>query len=253
MTLSHLLDVQDGYLLRGARVIVPPPPPPVQKQLIEELHAGHPGIARIKTLARRFVWWPNIDCDLEECVRSCSACQQTRNLPPSTPLNVWGWPKLPWSRIHVDYAGPFRGHMFLVLVDSHSKWLDVRKVSSATSRMTIDTLRSIFSCHGLPEMMVTDNGSTYTSEEFQESRNQTCYLNPLPPSYKLVSGTCSANIQRFHEEVFRRLLRTTFGSIFISISNYPTLFNWSFTSRTADGLSVALTLGPRSFPNLLPG
>ena len=71
---------------------------------MEELHSGHPGITRIKTLARQFVWWPNIDRDLEECVRSCSACQKTRNLPPSTPLSVWDWPKRPWSRIHVDYA-----------------------------------------------------------------------------------------------------------------------------------------------------
>ena len=191
------LSVQDGCLLWGARVIVPPP---VQKQFIEELHAGHPGITRIKTLARRFVWWPNIDRDLEECVRSCSACQQTRNLPPSTPLSVWDWPKRPWSRIHVDYAGPFLGHMFLVLVDSHSKWLDVRKVSSATSRVTIDTLRSIFSCHGLPEMMVTDNGSTFTSEEFQEfsKRNGIRHVTSAP-YHPATNGLAERAVQTFKD------------------------------------------------------
>ena len=31
-----------------------------------------------------------------------------------------GWPGRPWSRVHVDYAGPFMGKMFLLISDAHS-------------------------------------------------------------------------------------------------------------------------------------
>ena len=39
-------------------------------------------------------------------------------MPPKAPLHPWSWPERPWERVHADYAGPFLGHMFLLLVDA---------------------------------------------------------------------------------------------------------------------------------------
>jgi len=58
--------------------------------------------------------------------------------------------------------------MFLVVVDAHSKWIEVSIVNSATSAVTIQKLRSMFVTHGLPRMVVSDNGSVFTSGEFQQ-------------------------------------------------------------------------------------
>lgn len=55
-----------------------------------------------------------------------------------------------------------------ILVDAHSKWMEVKMVKSATSLTTIEELRQIFATHGLPEMLVTDNATIFTSEEFKE-------------------------------------------------------------------------------------
>ena len=63
---------------------------------------------------------------------------------------------------------PFLGEMFLLVVDAHSKWLKVAIVNSATSTNTIDNLRMMFSTHGLPEVIVSDNGTAFSSEEFSE-------------------------------------------------------------------------------------
>ena len=62
--------------------------------------------------------------------------------------------------------------MFLIVVDAHSKWMGVKPVSSATSTATVEHLRSMFSIHGLPEMLITDNGSVFTSAEFKEFLNR---------------------------------------------------------------------------------
>ena len=69
--------------------------------------------------------------------KGCSDCQVNRPMPVQVPLHPWEWPAQPWTRLHLDYAGPFMERMFLILSDSHSKWMDVIPVKSATSAVTI--------------------------------------------------------------------------------------------------------------------
>ena len=59
------------------------------------------------------------------------------------------------------------GKMFLLIIDAHSKCMDIHYVNSATSSMTIENLRTTFASHGLPEIVVTDNGSNFMSSEFK--------------------------------------------------------------------------------------
>jgi len=47
---------------------------------------------------------------------------------------------MPWQRVHIDFAGPFMGKMFLIVVDSHSKWIEVEMMSNITSEATIEKL-----------------------------------------------------------------------------------------------------------------
>ena len=67
----------------GYRVIVPPHG---QQRVLVKLHAGHPGVARMKDLARTIVWWPERDRDIERKVQGCSSCQETRNAQQKAPL-----------------------------------------------------------------------------------------------------------------------------------------------------------------------
>ena len=88
-------------------------------------------------------------------------------MPGDAPLHPWEWPARPWSRIHIDYAGPFMGRMFFIIIDAHSKWIDAYPMNTSTSSATIEKLRQTFATHGLPETVVSDNGSCFTSEEFE--------------------------------------------------------------------------------------
>ena len=94
---------------------------PEGRQAIQkELHDTHPGCSKMKSLARCYVWWPKMDSDIEDTVKHCQVCQESRLSPPVAPLHPWEWPENPWSRLHLDFAGPFLGHNFLVLVDAYS-------------------------------------------------------------------------------------------------------------------------------------
>ena len=92
-----------------------------------------------------------------EGVKSCATCQSHQKTPPCSALHPWEWPGRPWSQVHVDYARPFMGKMFLLIIDAHSKWMDIHSVNSATSSVTIDKMRSTFASHGLPEIVVSYN------------------------------------------------------------------------------------------------
>ncbi|XP_043916305.1 uncharacterized protein K02A2.6-like [Protopterus annectens] len=153
------LSVQDGCVLWGARVIIPSPG---RRALLQQLHQGHVGITRMKALARSYFWWPKLDHEIEVVVNECKTCQQHRNLPVAAPLHPWEWPSRPWQRLHIDYAGPFMGAMFLIIMDAHSKWMDAYQVKTPTSLVTIECLRRSFSSQGLPETIVSDNASCFT-------------------------------------------------------------------------------------------
>ena len=76
-------------------------------------------------------------------------------------------PDSPWHRVHIDYAGPFMGHMFLIVIDAHSKWAEVVPTDSSTSSKTMDILLTIFARFGLPKQIVSDNAPNFTSDEFK--------------------------------------------------------------------------------------
>ena len=131
------------------------------------LHQAHLGISHMKSLARCYVWWPGIDRDIERCVKSCDPCQQKQKSPPVIPLYPWSWPSKPWTRVHIDYVGQFMGKMFLLIINAHSKWLEVYPTAVTTSTATIVLLRKSFVTFGLPEVVVSDNGTNFTSKEFE--------------------------------------------------------------------------------------
>ena len=100
------LSVEDGCVLWGTRVAVPPQG---RSKLLSEPHEAHPGESRMKALARSYVWWPGMDQEIVKRVKGCDKCQSNQSAPTEAPLHPWEWPGLPWSRIHIDYAGPYKG------------------------------------------------------------------------------------------------------------------------------------------------
>ena len=105
------LSLENGIILWGLRVVLPSN---LRKQIIDELHYQHPGIVRMKSLARVHVWYPNIDKDIEMRVQGCTQCVKVANEPPKAQSHPWAWPSGPMDRIHLDFFGPFMGKCILL-------------------------------------------------------------------------------------------------------------------------------------------
>jgi hypothetical protein len=54
------------------------------------LHAEHPGMTRMKNLARSYIWSPSLDTEIEELVRLCELCQTQRPALPHVPIHGLG-------------------------------------------------------------------------------------------------------------------------------------------------------------------
>ena len=237
------LSVEDGCLLWGSRLIVPPQ---AQQPVITELHTAHPGITRMKSLARSYVWWPGMDQDLERKVRSCQVCQENRKSPASAPLHPWEYPSKPWSRLHVDYAGPFMGKMILVIVDAHSKWIDCHIGTAATSEATTERLRATFATHGLPDMVVSDNATCFSSGHFKEFCEGNGIVHVTSAPYHAASNGLAERAVQTVKDVLKKVSEE---SLQTKMSRF--LFNYRITPQTTTGLSPAELLMKRKLKTRL--
>ena len=116
------------------------------------------------------------------------------------PLHPWEWPVRPWARIHADYAGPYIWKMFLLIVDAHLKWLDVHIVNSPTTAATAENLRMTFATHQLPAMIVSDNGSVLTTQEFKTFVRMNGIRHvPSAPYHPSTNGLVERAVQTFKQ------------------------------------------------------
>ncbi|XP_059059126.1 uncharacterized protein K02A2.6-like [Achroia grisella] len=158
------LSFEDGIILWNGRLCIPKK---LQSAILEMLHDGHNGVNAMQSLARLHVYWSNIDKDIQNFSKHCKLCQSSKTNTNSAPVYPWGVPPEPWHRLHIDFAGPFLGYMWLIAIDAYTKWLEVIPMKSTTSRATISRLDNIFATFGIPKYIVTDNGPQFISSEFR--------------------------------------------------------------------------------------
>lgn len=211
------LQIVQECIMFGDRVVVPAR---FRKRIIRQLHRGHPGMDRMKALARSFVYWPNIDDDVEACVRQCSSCAEATKSPRKTDLESWPIPTKPWERIHIDYAGPMDGYYYLVIVDAYSKWPEVFRTRSTTTTATLEILQETFARYGNPRTLVSDNGSQFVSAAFNNfcEANGICHLK-IAPYHPQSNGQA----ERFVDTLKRGLKKLAKGENMATFQDLQTL------------------------------
>ncbi|CAG7724291.1 unnamed protein product, partial [Allacma fusca] len=140
--------LQDNCILRNDRVYIPEK---LRQRVLTELHQGHLGMVKCKSLARSYVYWPGIDHDIEDMVRSCASCDQNAKNPSKCVSHPWLPPSQPWQRIHFDF-GEIENTNLLIIVDAYAKWPEVFVVKSTNSAQVIECFEKCFSRFGLPEV-----------------------------------------------------------------------------------------------------
>lgn len=200
---SNELTVESGCILWGYRTVLPEK---LRKQVLLDLHKSHLGIVKTKSLARSYIWWPKIDNEIEKLIKNCEPCQLTQPNPEKSSLIPWQPTDIPWSRLHIDFAGPIKNFQFLIVIDSYSKWVEVLKTKNATSNFVINKLRELFCRFGLVDTIVSDNGAQFTSDEYKKFVNMN-RINHIftAPGHPATNGQAENFVKTFKKSIYANL------------------------------------------------
>lgn len=199
------LALQSGIILRKERVVIPEL---FRNRILKELHAGHFGCVKMKNLSRNFCWWPGIDKDIEALVKNCKACNTFSNNPNIKIKHRWEPATEPYQRVYIDFAGPFMGHNFLILVDGFTPWPEVHLMKSINAEKTIEKCLEIFTTFGLPQVLVSDNGRTFISKEFKLFLNQNRIVHKCTAPYNPATNGLAERFVQTLKQGLRKLSTT---------------------------------------------
>ena len=154
--------VEMGLLLRGGQIVVPPT---LRADLLCRAHKGHQGITKCWERTRSSIWWLGLFKDLEELVCNWGVYQSSG--PAHTAVNSLPLPHLPWQCIETDIFLR-KEATYLLVVDYFSRYIEIAWLDRPTVQAVIMRLKSMFACHVIPEVVVSDSGPQYSCEAFKE-------------------------------------------------------------------------------------
>lgn len=139
----------------------------------DPIYGGHLGIKKTHRKLIRF-WWPRMHHDVDTYVRTCDICQRFKNptgLPPGY-LNSIPVSSI-FEHVHLDIVGPikqtYRGNTYIITAtDAFSKWAFARSCQNIRTSEIIKFMEEcILSLHGKPKVIITDQGTQFTSGEWK--------------------------------------------------------------------------------------
>ena len=230
------LSLYDGLLLRGQCMVIPQE---LQREMLERIHEGHQGKVKSRERANSAVWWPGLSRDISALIEACPVCTENRPAQRHEPLKPTKLPGRPWEKIACDLCEHKQKH-YLVTYDYYSRWIDIKLLQSTTSNAIIAKLKNVFSVHGIPDVLQSDNGPQFSASEFQSFAN----------FYGFKHVTTSPYMPQANGGVER-----TVGISKKILSQKNTdlaLLNYRATAHTATGISPAEALMGRKLKTRLP-
>nr|CAE03541.2 OSJNBa0060D06.7 [Oryza sativa Japonica Group]CAE04515.1 OSJNBb0059K02.25 [Oryza sativa Japonica Group] len=188
-------------------------------ELLADIHAGECGAhSASRTLVgkafRQGFYWPTALNDAVDLVRRCRACQfhakqihqpaqALQIIPLSWPFAVWG----------LDILGPFKrapgGFEYLyVAIDKFTKWPEAYPVVKIDKHSALKFIKGITARFGVPNRIITDNGTQFTSELFgdycEDMGIKLCFASPAHPR-------SNGQVERANAEILKGLKTKTFN------------------------------------------
>uniref|UniRef100_A0A0C9RUK2 RNA-directed DNA polymerase n=1 Tax=Fopius arisanus TaxID=64838 RepID=A0A0C9RUK2_9HYME len=150
-----------------------------RKRVLQENHdsptAGHLGIAKTIGRIAQYYYWPAMHRDIKNYVRSCGKCQDFK-VPQRRPAGTMSttYASQPWEVVSIDIVGSMtrssQGHSYLLVIqDKFTKWLEIQPLRKAVAETIVKIFKDrIILRFGCPKVLISDNGSQFTSTQFTE-------------------------------------------------------------------------------------
>ena len=161
--LCEELVVQGNLIFKRLCLVVPVC---MHKELMSMAHATHIGIDGCLRRVRECLFWPMMASDVKNYVSKCDVCLAHCTSQTKVPLLQYKIVARPWAMLAADLC-ELHGHTLLVVSDCFSNYIEVAHLCSATTQAVVRDLKTMSVRFGIPEILVTDNGLQFSSNEFQ--------------------------------------------------------------------------------------
>ena len=150
------------------------------------------------------LWWPNMDKDIEQHIRTCHPCQIVGKPDRPEPVQSTKLPDEPWTELAIDVCGPFpTGEYVVSLNDYYSRWPKATILRTVTSAKILEWLDNVFATHRYPKQIKSDNASYFISQEFKQTPTswgiQQHFVTPYWPQ-------ANGQIERFNQVILKHVL-----------------------------------------------
>jgi predicted Fe-S protein YdhL (DUF1289 family) len=235
------LTVFDGLIFRGDCLVIPKH---LRQKMKAALHQSHIGVNGCLRRARECMFWPGMNAELKEFISHCETCQRYEMKQQKETLMSHELTDRLWERVGADIFSIFDRN-YLVMVDYFSNFWEVDRLHNMRAITCIKTMKSHFARHGVPDVLISDNGPQFTSDEFAKFRKEWSFEhNTSSPGHQQANGKAEAAVKSA-----KRLMRKAKES-----GNDPYLAILAMRNTPTEGMdhSPAQRLLGRCCKTLLP-
>jgi hypothetical protein len=239
--MRDILSYQDGIALKGEQIIIPVS----MRQFVKsKLHVAHMGYESMLRRARDTVFWPGMAQEIKQIADACDICQEMKPNMVKETLIQHEEPQKPWAKVGLDIF-EIAGRHYLVTADYFTNYIEVDYLSSMTSTVVIQKLKSHFSRYGIPEFVMSDGGTQFTSREFAQFASDWGFKHSTSsPNHQQSNGKAEAAV-KIIETMMKKSVKG-------KSDQYEALLEMRNTPRKDTLLSPAQMLFGRATRGLVP-
>ena len=158
-----LLTLDNDLLFKDNQLVVPSS---MRDEMMDCAHKSHGGIGACLRRMRECIFWPGMSKNMKERISTCEICLTHADSQMKEPIIQHDIGETPWSKIGADLC-ELHGRMLLVVTDYYSNFISVKRLNSTTTTAVSKQLMELFSVHGIPKIIMTDNATQFSSFEFK--------------------------------------------------------------------------------------
>lgn len=187
-------------------------------QILQKNHdeIGHFGFDKTYDRIKQHYWFARMRRFIKKYVLACLECAHNKLPAGKKQGYLHPIPKVstPFHTIHIDHVGPFvtskkKNTHILAIIDAFSKFIVLRAVKNTKSKTSITVLREYFGIFGLPNRLISDRGTSFTSSSFKDFTNGLGIKHILNA---VASPRANGQVERYNRTILDSLAAQNHGN-----------------------------------------